>query len=150
ARAAWSKAVLEIDRSTGTEPQRTAARDEIHKEARDLFERRLEEVPDEIVARVLAGLLLESREPAEWTALVPTEVTSTDGTMFTHLPDGSILAGGPVPLVDTYTVTARTTVRGATTLRLEVLPHSSLPNTGPGRDRLGNFCLTEISMASAP
>jgi WD40 repeat protein/tetratricopeptide (TPR) repeat protein len=148
--AAWRQAVIEIDGAVASDQARPI-RDAILKEARKSLENLLVAQPgNAAVAGSLADLLLELREPAQWTVLVPAELKSTSGTTLIRLPDDSVLASGAFPNDDSYIIKARTTVRAITTLRLEVLPDPSLPRTGPGRDNYGNFHLTEISLAVAP
>ena len=78
-------------------------------------------------------------------------MTSAAGATLTRLPDGSVLAGGRNPAVDTYTVEATTALSGITGLRLEAIPDPSLPHHGPGRDRVsGNFLLDAIRLSTAP
>jgi hypothetical protein len=77
-------------------------------------------------------------------------MTSAVGATLTRLADGSVLAGGPNPAVDTYTVEARTTLAGITGLRLEALPDPSLPNLGPGRSTVGNFVLGGVRLSTVP
>jgi len=74
-------------------------------------------------------------------------MTSAAGATLTRLPDDSVLAGGLDPVVDTYTVEAMTGLSGITGLRLEAIPHPSLPLQGPGRDR-GNFHLDSIRLCT--
>jgi len=86
----------------------------------------------------------------EWTVLEPDYLKSAGGATFTTQDDGSILVSGENPEKDTYTLVATTELQGITGLRLEVLPDESLPKEGPGRDRLGNFVLSEIGLAEVP
>lgn len=65
-------------------------------------------------------------------------------------PDGSVLASGPNPAKEDYTVTATTKLKGVTALRLEVLSDPSLPNKGPGRAANGNFVLQEFVVRTPP
>src|SRR5207249_1965001 len=51
---------------------------------------------------------------------------------------------GNSPAADTYVVKATTKLKGITGLRIDVVPHGSLPNKGPGRYSTGNFVLTEL------
>ena len=102
------------------------------------------------VSRQLADLLLRAREARVWTVLQPKEMRSAGGATLQLQPDGSILAGGTSPDLDTYTMTAPTVQEHITALRLEALPDPSLPSNGPGRFESGNFHLTEISLAIAP
>jgi len=85
---------------------------------------------------------------SKWTQLAPVSATSAGGAKLRVNSDNSILAGGKNPDRDTYTVVARTSLRRVTGFRIEVLIDATLPETGPGRDRLapagakGNFVLT--------
>ena len=85
-----------------------------------------------------------------WTPLVPASARAAHGTVLTAGPDASVIASGPVPPSETYTVRAETTLPRITALRLEVLPDESLPQGGPGRDYYGNFVLTGIVATSGP
>ncbi len=101
-------------------------------------ERRLSRAPDdEAAAAALAELLPDADESRGWTILQPDVMTSAAGATLTRLPDGSVLAGGRNPAVDTYTVEAVTTLAGITGLRLEAIPDPSLPHHGlrPGSDQ---------------
>jgi hypothetical protein len=76
-------------------------------------------------------------------------MTSAGGATLTRQPDGSVLAGGLNPVIDTYTVEAVTTLAGITGLRLEALPDPSLPYYGAGRSpNDGNFCLDAIRLSA--
>ena len=63
--------------------------------------------------------------------------------------DGSILAGGPNPDRDVYTLVARPGLDRITAIRLEALTDPALPSKGPGRADNGNFHLNELRVASA-
>ncbi len=94
----------------------------------------------------------EQREAARvvpWTVLRPSGMAST----MPHLEllgDGSILASGDQTKSDTYTLTFDTKIAGVTALRLEALPHDSLPGHGPGRTYYegpkGDFFLSELTL----
>jgi hypothetical protein len=119
--------------------------------ARSLCERRLVLTPDdEAAVAALAELLPEADASAGWAVLRPDVMTSAAGATLTRLPDGSVLAGGRNPLVDTYTVEAVTTLAGITALRLEALPDPSLRYHGPGRSPNGNFILDGIRLTAVP
>lgn len=75
---------------------------------------------------------------------------ATESTEIEMLPDGSILASGPVPDTDTYTVTFDTPPGRYSVLRLEALTHDSLGTRGPGRTPHGNFVLTGITARITP
>jgi len=84
-----------------------------------------------------------------WTVLEVETITSAGGATFTKQPDGSILVGGMNPPTDSYTLTAKTMLKGITGVRLEVLADPSLPVSGPGRTPNGNFVLNEFWVAVA-
>jgi WD40 repeat protein len=119
--------------------------------ARSLLEQRLSRAPDdEAAAGALAEVLPDGGESLRWTILQPAVVTSAAGATLTMMSDGSVLAGGLNPVVDTYTVEATTGLVGFTALRLEALPDPSLPHQGPGRDpSSGNFALDELRLRVA-
>jgi hypothetical protein len=87
---------------------------------------------------------------AEWTPLEPLDYRATGGATLTKLPDGSLLASGKAPETDTYTVRVRAPLAGITALRLEMLPHESLPANGPGRASSGNLVLTNVRVEATP
>ncbi len=120
--------------------------------ARSLCEQRLARAPDdEAAAAVLAELLPPADASAGWIVLRPDMMASAAGVTLTPLPDGSILAGGPNPPVDTYTLEAKVGRLGITALRLEALTDPSLPGLGPGRQSQshfsGNYFLTSIRLS---
>ncbi|MBI4606546.1 MAG: PSD1 domain-containing protein [Planctomycetes bacterium] len=88
--------------------------------------------------------------PAAWTALRPLAVSSAGGAALEVKEDGSVLASGPNPDADSYTVTAEAPPWEVTAFRLEALPDESLPKKGPGRAANGNFVLTELSVRLKP
>ena len=120
--------------------------------ARSLLERRLSRVPDdEVAAAALAGLFPDIDDSRGWTILRPELVASAAGATLTRLPDGSVLASGLVPVVDTYTVEATTDISAITGLRLETMTDPSLPFHGPGRfPSLGLFILDGIRLTTVP
>jgi len=91
---------------------------------------------------------------SDWTALEPLHAVSAKGATLTNAQDRAILAAGPNEDKDTYEVTLKTQLRDITGIRLEALPHESLPGQGAGRGEKGNFVLTtfevEASASGAP
>jgi hypothetical protein len=85
---------------------------------------------------------------AEWIDLEPLELSSKGGAILTRLPDGSIVATGENPAVETYTIAARSDLKSITALRLETLADDKLPARGPGRSSNGNFVLTGVRLAA--
>ncbi|RUL87284.1 DUF1553 domain-containing protein [Tautonia sociabilis] len=89
----------------------------------------------------------------DWTPISPTRLSSKNGATMEVLEDSSVLVSGDKPNQDVYTVELETDLTGITGLRLEVLPHESLPDGGPGRAPLfsvGDFLLTEFEVDAVP
>jgi serine/threonine protein kinase/formylglycine-generating enzyme required for sulfatase activity/WD40 repeat protein len=129
----------------GDKPLADAAR----TKARALFEARLAKEPaNAALATELADVLLI--DTTRWTILKPAELKSQGGATLTTLQDNSILVSGPNPDKDVYTLTFRGLPARVQNLRLEVLPHESLPARGPGRAGEGNFVLTTIEAQLDP
>jgi hypothetical protein len=87
---------------------------------------------------------------AHWSALGLLEFSSSGGATLVKLPDGSALASGVNPDKETYSVVAKTSLKGITALRLEALPDERLQRGGPGRDPDGNFFVTGFEVEAAP
>ena len=95
-----------------------------------------------------AGLKL-----TRWSPVTPTKVESARHATMTVLDDRSVLASGDKPNNDDYRVEVPVGGEAITAIRLEVLPHESLPDGGPGRAHLfsvGNFLLTEVEASLTP
>ncbi|WP_437222552.1 PSD1 and planctomycete cytochrome C domain-containing protein [Planctomicrobium sp. SH661] len=80
----------------------------------------------------------------EWKVLEPTSLRSVNETVLTVQEGSSILASGANPASEEYTLAFAEPVENITALRIEVLPHDSLPSKGPGRAGNGNFVLSEV------
>ncbi|MHC5537495.1 PSD1 and planctomycete cytochrome C domain-containing protein [Singulisphaera rosea] len=87
-------------------------------------------------------------EKVAWDVVRPISTSSTNGTELKVQDDGSILATGPSPESDTYTLSFKIETSPATAIRLEVLPDDSLPGHGPGRAANGNFVLNELQVSA--
>jgi len=91
---------------------------------------------------------------AHWSVAEPVESVSANHATFVRLDDGSLLLKGDIPNTDTYDVKFRTDLNNITAIRIEALPHPSLPNGGPGRGVImsagGDFLLSEIAASAAP
>jgi len=89
--------------------------------------------------------------PPDWTALdVPTTL-SKENISLEKQPDGSLLATGLTPDMDTYTLKASSALPSITAIRLEILSDESLPHKGPGRQiDNGNLHLSEVTVHAAP
>jgi hypothetical protein len=100
----------------------------------------------EAQAEVEAWEAARSQQDVEWRVVVPETFVSTGGATLALRPDGSLLAAGPRPERDTYTLSAPSPLAAVTALRLEVLPDPSLPQRGPGRTDNGNLHLSELRL----
>ena len=78
-----------------------------------------------------------------WQSVEVKDLKSTGATKLEKLKDGSILAKGGESENPEYTVTFESTLTNITGVKVEVLPHESLPAFGPGRKE-GNFLLSEV------
>ncbi|MEO7297646.1 MAG: DUF1553 domain-containing protein, partial [Verrucomicrobiota bacterium] len=79
-----------------------------------------------------------------WTNFAPSTIASLSGVALTNQADKSVLASGPTTGTDTYTLTFTNGFRDIVGLRIESLPHDSLPAKGAGRVPDGNFVLSEL------
>ncbi len=86
-----------------------------------------------------------------WLPLDPLLLESSGGSALRLLDDGSVLATGPNPERDTFTVVARVAdARSLRALRLELLPDASFEEGGVGRAENGNVVLARIDCEVAP
>lgn len=79
-----------------------------------------------------------------WTVLKPDSVTSTNGTQFAINEDSSVLASGENPAKDIYEIKLPLASGNLAALRLEALPHESLPAKSASRADDGGFRLSEL------
>jgi hypothetical protein len=92
-----------------------------------------------------------SASTGEWTVVKPSKITAQNPTRIHIQDDGVIVTGGSYPASDVYEINLHTELVGVTSLRIEALPHPSLPLNGPGRSLdTGNFVLTDLSADAAP
>ena len=87
----------------------------------------------------------ETRRESQWSQLVPVSYTGSEGTTLALLNEGTVLGIGATPAHSEYAITftlpAGSDLRR---LRLESLPHESLPNGASARSSHGNFVLSEV------
>ena len=95
----------------------------------------------------LLSLLVSSAAAQEWQVLSPVHLEASAEAHFEVADDGSVLVSAEVEL-DRYRIECRTEIEGIRALRLEVLPHDSLPVEGPGVAPNGGFVLTEVRLVS--
>ena len=130
-------------------PEESAKRDAIRAELAKLEVVLNTQTPELDEAQRAWERQVEAR-PVEWVALQPSGSLSTGGATLRILSDGSILAEGPNPENDSYTVVAQTDLKTITGLRCDVLSDPSLPGGGPGRDGDGAFVLSRIEAQVSP
>lgn len=100
----------------------------------------------ETQAKVATWERARAAREAAWKTLDPTDLVSTNGATLTREKDGSVLASGERPDKDWYFITAGTSLKRVTAVRLEVLADPSLPHNGPGRADNGNLHLSEFKV----
>jgi mono/diheme cytochrome c family protein len=90
-------------------------------------------------------LALASAENA-WLAVAPSELSASAGSTIAVTEDKSVLLSGKRPNKEVYRLSFKvpSDFGQLHALRLEALPHDSLPAKGSGRAGNGNFVLTEI------
>lgn len=98
------------------------------------------------------GLLASAGREPTWEILREIEFTGREGEGCQPLDDGSLLVTGEVPDSTSYTLKARTALKGIRAIRLEMLTHESLPANGParGNGNKPNAIVTEARLAAAP
>ncbi len=82
-----------------------------------------------------------------WKSLSPTSVTVPEGVKAVAEPDRSILISGENVAQAVYGVSVEVS-DSLEAIRLEALPHESLPSNGPGRASNGNFVVSELILMS--
>lgn len=108
-----------------------------------LLQAKLRSIVDQWVA-------MRQHQLVKWTVLRPDVFVSAGGATLTRLDDESILASGPLPDQEHYTVTSALDLQRLAAVRLEVLRDESLPMNGPGRADNGNLHLTEVNLQWFP
>jgi len=115
--------------------------------------------PATILAERLNAWTSEQAELASaWDPLRPEALLTKKDTELVVLDDLSVLAKGAHPNNDVYTLEFQSDLPRITALRLEVLPHESLPVGGPGRMaftindelQIGDFFLSELKVFATP
>lgn len=128
---------------------------EVHQRRQSLLRRRLEINGENARETLLASSVQAEVEAWEhqinqtivhWNPLTDASYQSTGGAELIPQTDGSILASGTRPEVDTITIAGYLPV-AATAIRLELLPDASLPAGGPGRADNGNLHLSELTIS---
>ena len=132
--------------------ERPFERDPVVAERRKRLEADLEALREgryqgEIDQVALADWEAAQHEKArEWSVLALTDIVSEASTPHEILDDGSVLFGGEAPAKDIYVVTGTTQQRRVTALEIELMPHPSLSEMGPGRAINGNLHLCDVKV----
>jgi hypothetical protein len=115
----------------------------------DAAKRGDEAVLNSELSRGLVARWVSQRPPAaDWKPVELQSFVSINGTVLTRDTDGLIVAGGPVPDQDQYVVTFKSPVSRLTAVRLQLQPHDSLPQKGPGRCHNGNLHLSDVLLTA--
>ncbi|HEX8912328.1 MAG TPA: DUF1549 and DUF1553 domain-containing protein [Humisphaera sp.] len=96
-----------------------------------------------------AWVAKQTPRAVRWQPLRPSDMKSNAPTL-TLLDDGSVLASGDITKSDTFDLTFKAAPKNITGVRVEALPHESLPKNGPGmvyyEGPIGDFCLSELTL----
>lgn len=85
-----------------------------------------------------------------WVVEEPISASSAGEALFRRKPDSSLVAGGPEPDKDEYTIHLETTLPKVTGLRIEVLPDESMAKGSSARGESQEFVLSEVTVSVAP
>jgi len=100
-----------------------------------------------IEARFADWQKTESEKAAAWQILKPSAI-KTNSPFIAQQEDGALLVSGDITKSDTYDLSFDAKIPAVTAIRLEVLPHESLPDGGPGmcyyEGPKGDFFLSEF------
>ena len=94
--------------------------------------------------------LAEHPANIQWHPLKWISLRSQNGSTLRAEKDGSIVAGGPLPATDIYTLVGQSDLPDITGFRLEVIPDPSLPEKAAGRGPSGEFVLSRFAVARVP
>jgi len=126
---------------------------EIEAKVRTLEMQLATKLPAEQRDKLFAAWLASERKNAmKWAVMKPAKLDGGPNTKLAILEDSSILAGGDAMKHDIYTLTLTDLPAGTTAIRIEALPHDSLPANGPGRafyeGPKGDFLLGDITLTA--
>lgn len=111
---------------------------------REELNKKLHEATPELAAAQSQWEARQIQSLRRWTIVEPRKAQALHGTKLNIDSTGVILARGPNPDQNTYTVSVELPSDGVTALRIEVLPDESLPKNGPGRAENGNLVISEF------
>jgi len=124
------------------------------------FDRELEQIqklrdaiPDEAIADARQAweqrlLELDKAKQLGWTTVTPTSLATANGAVLTHAGNGQIVASGPNPDREIYTVSFKPGPGEWTALRLHIDSSIDLPGSNVGRGWVG-ILLSELEVEAA-
>jgi len=143
----WTEAKLELPT-----PEQAARRADLQKKQKSLEEQLKTSTP-EVQSEQAEWERSIRNSYKDWSTLQAKRVAADGGTVLRQDPGtGLILASGANPMREAYTIEAVPGSPQLTGVRLEVVPSSTLPRHGPGRDAYGNFILNaaEVEVNGKP
>ena len=90
----------------------------------------------------------QQSQPIDWVVLNPSDWQVAGESKLRRQPDGSLEDYYKVAAKETYTIDARTDIKGITGFRLEALDDAEYPLHGPGTAYNGNFVLTAFKVTA--
>jgi hypothetical protein len=102
---------------------------------------------NEVAVELIRSEILLQNQLASWQPLEFDSYLSLEGATISKDNEQSYVVSGLSPPTDSYVLSSRTNAKQVTALRLDVLPHASLPMQGPGRCENGNLHLSEITVS---
>jgi mono/diheme cytochrome c family protein len=125
-------------------PEQTARLGELKKWIEDGQKKLDAPMPDLDEAQVAWEKKWRQKLSQGWTVVTPAGFRADGGAQFKTLEDQSVLVDGPNPPKDVYNLTLKLPPGPLAALRLEALPHVSLPKKSSARAEDGSFRLSEI------
>ncbi|MCE9564556.1 MAG: PSD1 and planctomycete cytochrome C domain-containing protein [Planctomycetes bacterium] len=134
-------------------PEQAKKRAELQQRIEEMEAKLLDRLPHEQRTKLFdAWCAAEHKIATKWTVQRPTKLDGGPHTKLALTEDSSILATGDAMKQDRYTLTLTDLPAGTTAIRIEALPHDSLPAHGPGRAYYegpkGDFLLGEITLTA--
>ncbi|MBM43721.1 MAG: hypothetical protein CMJ36_01720 [Phycisphaerae bacterium] len=102
--------------------------------------------PDEEIMSAVARWESRRTAPTPWEIFKPMRLETDSGATLVVGDEGVIVAGGDVPLVDTYTVEVEPGLESISALRLEAIEGPD--GRGPGRTGHGNFVVNDLDLST--
>ena len=145
------------DREFDADPKTRQKRKQLNHQLRLVKKRSPELLEDDFARKMVSDFETDVSRQAVWIPLDMTSFVSEQGATLNQIDDGSVLASGKNPPTDVYTISGTGQGIGSgtgsdrklqrvTAIRLDVLPHDSLPTKGPGRCANGNLHLNRIEI----